>query len=181
MKAGRVAGGAIIFVSVTLMTFLSRWEGENQYVVYADKLAGGLPTVCRGLTRHVTSTPIIVGEVWSKQKCLEEEIAALEKVQAELARCFRLTPPQSVFDAASSHAWNFGSPATCSSQAMTAWNFGMWELGCRRLHESDDGRPVWSYVKTGEYINGKPVYKFIQGLHNRRKAETALCFGSGQP
>jgi len=170
-------GAALIFASASLVAFLGKWEGESQYTVYADKLAGGLPTVCRGLTKHVTDTPIIVGEVWSKSKCEAEERKAITKVQSRLIKCFKHSPSQFVFDAASSHAWNNGVANTCSSLAMQAWNSGNWELGCQRLYRSDEGRPVWSFVKTGKIINGKPEYKFVQGLANRRHDEYKFCGG----
>lgn len=69
MSKAKIAGGSVVLVLVDLLTFLGLWERNNQYIVYSDKLAGGLPTVCRGLTRHVTKTPIIVGETWSAEKC----------------------------------------------------------------------------------------------------------------
>lgn len=170
-------GGPLIFASLSLLAFIGLWEGEKQYTVYADELAGGLPTVCRGLTKHVTTKPIIVGDVWSADQCSVEETRAITKLQSNLVKCFRRIPPQSVFDAATSHAWNFGLSATCGSEAMQAWNIGLWELGCRRLHQSDSGKPVWSFVKTGRYVNEKPEFKFIKGLANRRKAESAMCLG----
>ena len=70
-------GGSLVLGSAALLGFLGQWEGQGQHVVYADKLAGGLPTVCKGLTRHVTTTPIIVGQRWSAEKCQREETAAL--------------------------------------------------------------------------------------------------------
>lgn len=134
--------------------------------------------MCKGLTRHITDTPIIVGERWSNAKCEAEERKAVTKVQVDLIRCFDVAPPQRVFDAATSHAWNNGVPATCGSAAMRAWNQGQWTLGCRRMAYSDGGRPVWSYVKTGKTLaNGKPEMRFVQGLQNRRVAERALCEG----
>ena len=160
--------GGLVFGSAALLAFLALWEGRV-YTVYADKLAGGLPTVCTGITRHVTDTPIVVGDKWSAAKCEAEERAALAKVQAQLIRCFALPPPQSVFDAATSHAWNLGAGATCGSAAMKAWNRGEWILGCRRIAFADNGRRVWSYVKT---VTG---YKFVEGLANRRDAEYQMC------
>lgn len=167
--------GMLILCSPALVPFLGRWEGDEQFVVYPDKLAGGLPTVCRGLTKHVTSTPIIVGERWSKARCDREELAALERVQVQVAGCFKLLPPQPVFDAASSHAWNLGAPATCGSGAMAAFNRGDWARGCQRLSRGDDGSIVWSF--TSRMVNGEKVYTFVQGLANRRAAESDLCKG----
>lgn len=168
-------GGSLVLASAALLGFLGTWEGAEQHVVYADNLASGLPTVCKGLTRHVTSTPIIVGERWSAEKCLREESAALQRVQTALAQCFKVLPPQYVFDAASSHAWNFGHPSTCTSLAMASFNQGDWATGCRRLSLSDAGRPVWSFTSRIDPKTGVKVYTFIQGLAKRRQAETSFC------
>lgn len=173
--AAAVASGALVLGSPQLMGFLSRWEGENELTVYADKLAGGLPTVCKGLTRHVTSTPIVVGERWTAEKCAREERAAVERVQLELAPCFLHQPSQAVFDAATSHAWNLGAPATCGSGAMEAFNRGDWTAGCRRLSRGDDGKIVWSFTSHIDPKTGQKVLTFVQGLANRRGAETQLC------
>lgn len=178
VQAKAVGGGVLVLASGALLAFLSLWESSGDRVlrVYADRLAGGLPTVCDGLTRHVTRTPIVVGDAWTDEKCDREQTAAIVRVQTQLLRCFDSEPPQPVFDAASSHAWNFGVSATCGSAAMRAWNAGQWALGCRRLELGDDGRRVWSYVKTGRTLpNGKPEMKFVQGLANRRGGERRMC------
>lgn len=166
-----IASG-IVLCSATLMAFLGRWEGVR-LTVYADTLAGGVPTVCRGLTKAVTNTPIIVGETWTREKCAREEKAALLGVQLELLECFDLSPPQSVLDGATSHAWNLSARKTCGSAAMKAWDRGDWELGCNRIARADDGRRVWSF--TSRIVNGERVYTFVQGLANRRDAERELC------
>jgi len=170
-----VAKGSLVFVSAMLLSFLAVWEGDKQYTVYADPLANGLPTVCRGVTRHVTSAPIVVNDVWSAEKCLAEESAAIFQVQQRLLRCFGFEPPQSVFDMASSHAWNFGVSATCGSDAMAAWKRRDFARGCRLLARAGDGRPIWSFVRTGRVIDGKPEFRFVQGLANRRAAEVNNC------
>lgn len=166
-----IAGTVVAAGSAALMTFLGRWEGSAEYVVYADKLANGLPTVCKGLTRHVTTTPIIVGQRWSPEKCEAEEQAAVIKVQEQLAQCFTITPPTSVFEAATSHAWNVGAPKTCASAAMQTWKQGQWALGCQRLSRSDSGEYVWAYAGG----------KFVKGLANRRAAETDYCMQGVRP
>lgn len=175
--AAALAAG-LLLASPALMDHLRKWEEgpKRQLTVYADRLAGGLPTVCMGLTRHVTATPIIVGETWPEAKCEREERAAVARVQAQLLQCFTVVPPQPVLDMATGHAWNFGAPATCDSAAMRAWNSEQWALGCRRLEFGDDGRRVWSYVKTGRTLpNGEPEYRFVQGLANRRADEHRNC------
>lgn len=175
IKAG---AGLLAAAALATATFLTAWEPDphDPGLVYADKLAGGLPTVCKGITRHVTRTPVVVGERWSPEKCQAEELAAIGKVQAEVLRCLRREPPLSVLAMATSHAWNNGAGSTCNSQAMVAWNAGDWALGCRRLSVSDGGSLVWSYVRTGRVLpNGKPEMRFVQGLANRRAAETTEC------
>lgn len=161
--------GGIIFASAAAVGTIAYWEGgkraDGTSVVYADRLAGGLPTVCSGLTRHITKTPIVVGETWSKAKCDEEERKAVTIVQRQLVGCWIGSPPQSVFDAATSFAWNVGAPAVCRSGAMRAWNAGDYALGCRRMAYTDTGRRAWSYAGG----------KFVQGLANRREHEMRLC------
>ena len=164
-------GAGLVLASAGLMALVEKWEssGDRVLTVYADKIAGGLPTVCNGLTRHVTDTPIIVGERWTDAKCeAEEKRAMVERVQKPLMRCFDQPPPQSVFDAASSMAWNVGAGRVCASNAMQAWAIGEWALGCRRMAFSDGGRPVWSYAGG----------KFYKGLHNRRVDEYNYCMRS---
>lgn len=177
-RAVAFLGGVVILGATGVWNIIDRWESgaEIHLEVYADRLAGGLPTVCSGLTRHVTTTPIIVGQKWTLEQCGREEGMALEKVQQQLLRCFKRTPPQSVFDAATSHAWNNGAPNTCSSIAMRHWNAGSWRSGCERMARDGEGRPVWSYVRTGRTLpNGKPEMRFVQGLFNRRQDEVREC------
>ena len=160
-------GGGLWLGSDDVRDTIEKWESGNRrvLVVYADKLAGGLPTVCNGLTRHVTTTPIIVGEKWTDEKCEAHEAAVTHTVQRELAKCFKRLPPQSVFDAATSHAWNFGVRRTCGSQSMKLWNGGQWSLGCIRIAYTPSYRPNWS--EAGGV--------FYPGLFNRRKDEMKLC------
>lgn len=172
-------GGFVTLLSPDLVAHLQKWESGPQraLIVYADKLAGGLPTVCNGLTRHVTRTPIVVGERWAPEKCVVEEANALERVQRDLLACFKRLPPPSVLDMGSSHAWNFGAQATCGSGAMAAWNRGEWERGCQRVSRGDDGRMVWSFTSHIDPATGKKVFTFVQGLANRRADEATKCAG----
>jgi len=173
-------GPKLMLGTLAAVSLIAFWEGgkdpDGSSVVYADKLAQGLPTVCSGITKWTTDAPLVVGERWSADRCLAAEQIAVIKIQTQLEQCFEKRPPQSVFDSATSHAWNFGSFATCYSSAMRAWNAGDWAIGCRRLAFDDNGRMIWSYVKTGKILpNGKPEYKFIQGLANRRQDEYIKC------
>lgn len=160
-----VAGATVVASSPAVMSFLGVWEGEAQYTVYADKLAGGLPTVCKGITRYTSPYPVVVGEVWSKEKCREVEEKVVLDTQRQLQKCLEYPVPQEVFDALTSHAHNFGWPSTCNSQSVKEINNGNIALGCSLLSTRPDGTPNWSYA-SGRYV---------QGLQNRRIAETKLC------
>ena len=165
-----ILAAGLTVCSAGLVTFLGDHEGDAEYTVYADKLANGIPTVCKGITHWVTDTPIIVGQVWAPEKCAAEERAAITAVQSNLILCFGNKPPQRVFDMATSHAWNVGVLNTCASQAMRAWQSELWMTGCRRLQISDGNKLVWVYA------NGK----FVRGLANRRIDERAYCEGIGK-
>lgn len=160
---GLVLGGAAVVALIAGFEGGKLFDGSSR--VYADKLAGGLPTVCSGLTKHITDTPIIVGERWSKDKCQAEETRAIQNVQLQLEKCFVIKPQQSVFDAATSFAWNVGTPSVCKSSAMANWNAGLWAVGCERMAKAASGRASWSYVGG----------VFVQGVANRRGAEMRYC------
>lgn len=163
-----VGGASVLAASPMLMSFLERWEGGGQYVVYADKLAGGLPTVCKGITRYTSPYPVVLGERWSKEKCEEVERQVVLETQVQLQRCVTEAIPQGVFDALTSHAHNFGWPRTCASESVKVINAGDTARGCDLLAYKPDGTTNWSHVGT----------QFIQGLHNRRKAERELCLSA---
>ena len=87
--------GSLALASAGVLTFLGQWEPDprDPGLVYADQLAGGLPTVCKGITRHVTRTPVVVGQRWTPARCAQEEGAAIEVLQLRLAQCFTRLPP----------------------------------------------------------------------------------------
>lgn len=168
----KIAAGVIALASATLMTLLGTWEGTGQNTVYADQLAGGLPTVCMGITRYTSPQPVIVGDYWSAARCAEVETLVVQKGQLQLADCLtNQAIGQSTFDALSSHGHNVGTPNTCASRAVGLINAGSVAEGCRALAWAADGKtPVWAYVTNAQ---GQKV--FIRGLHNRRLAEAELC------
>jgi len=158
--------------SAPLVIFLGTWEGSGQNTVYADKLASGLPTVCKGITRHTSPFPVVVGDYWSPDRCAEVEQLVIRKTQLQLADC--ITNPdvsQNTFDALTSHAHNVGVPSTCASRAVTLINAGRIADGCRALAWAPDGKtPVWAYVTDAQ---GRK--RFVPGLHKRRLAEVEVC------
>ena len=169
---GRIQAGVIALASAPLVIFLGTWEGNGQNTVYADKLASGLPSVCKGITRHTSPFPVVVGDYWSPERCAEVEQLVIRKTQLQLADC--ITNPkvgQNTFDALTSHGHNVGVPSTCASRAVTLINAGRIADGCRALAWAPDGKtPVWAYVTDAQ---GRK--RFVQGLHNRRLAEMELC------
>lgn len=169
---GKIQAGALALASAPLVIFLGTWEGNGQNTVYADKLAGGLPTVCKGITRHTSPFPVVVGDYWSPDRCAEVEQLVISKGQLQLADCItNQEVGQNTFDALSSHSHNFGTPSTCASRAVGLINAGRIAEGCRALAWAPDGRtPAWSFVSDAQ---GRK--RFIQGLHNRRLAEMELC------
>jgi len=173
--AALVASGVLATFSWPFQSFLGKWEGEGQNIVYADKLAGGLPTVCKGITRHTSPAPVVVGDYWSPERCAEVERMVVGKDQLKLAQCINVAINQPIFDALSSHAHNFGVPSTCASRAVALINAGRLAEGCNALANAPDGAPVWSYV-TGP--GGQKV--FVQGLRNRRLDERRLCLSGLQ-
>lgn len=168
---GKIAAGLIALASVPLTLFLGTWEGNGQNVVYADKLAQGLPTVCKGITRYTSPYPVVVGEYWSDERCAEVEHLVIETTQRALAKCLtNQRIGQNTFDALTSHAHNFGVAATCASRAVVLINAGRIAEGCKALAWGADGRPVWAFV-----TNSRGQKTFVQGLHNRRLAEAGVC------
>lgn len=163
--------GALVLSGPGLMAFLGVWEGDGQNRVQADKLAQGLPTVCKGITKHTSPYPVVVGDYWSDERCAEVERLVVSKGQLTLADCVTNSSiTQNTFDALSSHGHNVGNPSTCASRAVSLINLGRVREGCDALAWGADGRPVWAYVTDAK---GRKV--FVQGLHNRRLAEANLC------
>ena len=76
--AALVASGALALVS---RSFRTSWgDGKGSGNVYADKLAGGLPTVCKGITKHTSPDPVVVGDYWSPERCAEVEQMVVSRV-----------------------------------------------------------------------------------------------------
>ena len=169
-----VSSGSLMLFSPGLQEHLGRWEGNGIQIVYADRLAEGLPTVCKGITPHTSPIPLRLGDRWTAQQCLDAERWVVSRDQTALARCIEVSVTQPVFDALSSHAHNFGVGSTCASRAVKLINAGDIPAGCDALAHAPDGTPVWSYVSRGARK------EFVRGLYNRRLAERALCL-SGLP
>lgn len=165
-----IGGTVVALGGVAIAAWIGSFEDGRQvkqeaYVVYADRLAGGLPTACYGITRWTSPVPVVVGEVWPREKCDRIANEVIVDNQLRLASCLRLAPPDSVFQALTSHAHNVGAADTCGSLAMEAVNRADFRAACDLLAWTPAGRPNWAYVDG----------RFVQGLHNRRLAERRMC------
>jgi len=170
-------GAVLVLASASLGGFLHKWEADKQHAttVYADRLARGVPTVCDGITPATSPYPMVVGDVWSAERCDEVNRMVVEKTQLNLLHCITRRVGQNTFDALSSHAHNVGVGNTCASKALGLINAGRLDEGCRALAFTPAGAPNWSYVTQ----DGRS--QFVQGLHNRRKDEMALCLRKDAP
>lgn len=142
-------------------TMLERWEGNIQHV-YADKLAGGIPTYCAGRTDWKAP----VGATITSDDCKEVNKTTLLEYGYAVLGCVewgRLNESRLV--ALTIFAINVGKAGACGSQTVKAINAGHILEGCRLIATRPDGKPNWSYA------NG--VY--IPSLQNRRQAEATLC------
>jgi len=169
--------GSLVLAGAGAIGIIHKWEpakgSPDAYLyVYEDKLASNIWTVCHGLTNAVSKKKIVKGDKWTVQECNENEAIALENIQNKLASCFTRLPAQSIFDAATSHAWNFGVGKTCASTSMKQWNLGNYRIGCQLLAYQYNGTtPNWSFSDG----------KFVKGLHNRRVDEMQTCLKDVKP
>ena len=167
-------GAPLVLGSAGLLAFLHVWEDdpnpEKARTVYADKLAGNLPTACGGITKYTSPYPVIVGDIWSEAQCDETLKIVLSKGQITIADCLKVRVSQNTFDALSSHGHNNGNMNTCASRAVGLINNGQLQEGCRALAQTPSGQPNWSFVTQKDGSK-----RFVQGLYNRRMAEWKLC------
>jgi len=140
---------------------LEKLEG-NVLAVYADKLANGIPTYCAGRT----DWSAVPGTKLTSDECVTvNKITVLEYGYAILG-CVNwsyLTPNRLI--GLTMFAVNVGKSAACGSSSVQNINVGQVVAGCNFLAYTPSGKPNWSYAG-GIYV---------QGLHNRRRAERELC------
>lgn len=109
------------------------------------------------------TTGVVPGRSITPRQAAEGLIANVLHVEAELTRCLTVQPPQRVYDALVSLAFNVGTAKLCSSNIVDRLNERNWRAACRQL-------PRWTYVKG----------VFNQGLANRRAREMAWCLSAGE-
>lgn len=142
-------------------TTLERMEG-NILRVYADHLAGGVPTYCAGRTDWKAK----VGEKLTDDQCREVNKVTLLEYGYAILGCVSwdyLTASRLI--GLTMFAVNVGKEGACGSQAVRNINAGRVMQGCDLIARTPDGRPNWSNAGG----------KYVQGLQNRRQAERKLC------
>jgi lysozyme len=161
----------VVVAAASLLAFVSGWEGES-LPVYADKLAGGLPTVCNG---H-TGPDVKLGDVWTKEQCDAVLIKNIEKHGEGILACITAPLNQNEYEAYSSLAFNNGVAAVCNSSIPIKLKEGRRSDACNTILEFNKVR---DYTKPKIYNQRKKVWEYplvpVRGLTNRRKAEWAVC------
>ena len=99
---------------------------------------------------------VIPGKTITERQAAEGLISNVLRVERALERCVKQQPPQKVYDAAVSFAFNVGTGNACSSTLVKLLNQRRWADACRQL-------PRWVYVKG----------VFNQGLDNAAGLLTA--------
>ena len=97
---------------------------------------------------------VIPGKTITERQAAEGLISNVLRVERALERCVKQQPPQKVYDATVSFAFNVGTGNACSSTLVKLLNQRRWADACRQL-------PRWVYVKG----------VFNQGLDTREPAK----------
>lgn len=147
----RAAAAAFAAMLAIATPFVAGWEGMSAKP-YADRLAGGLMTVCFGETR-------VPMREYTRKECE----AMLADGVGEFAQGVAKRNPELVghphqWAAATSLAYNIGVANYSRSTVAKRFSAGRWKDAC-------NGFPAWRFAGGRE----------VKGLLNRRKAEQKLC------
>ena len=136
-----------------LVTLVGTWEGLRTKA-YQDIV--GVWTVCYGYTHGVKR-----GDVYTPAECKTKLVEELVDFNRRLEPCIKRNISDGERVALVSLAYNAGVGSVCKSTALRLINQGKRKEGCDALLK-------WSYAGG----------KFVQGLHNRRKAEREICLAA---
>ena len=181
VRQGKKVIAGVVLAGAGLLTALTSLE-KQELVVYADKLAYGVPTVCSGFT----DWKLRVGQAYTKEDCEKIDSRTAEEYGLAVLECVKTPMNQNQFDAFTLFFINVGKAGGCKSGAIRAANTGDYAKACRAMvyaplgssidqkcaKSADcmalartEGPPVWSYAGG----------KYVRGLHNRRMFEMKLC------
>lgn len=171
MSRVKKAAAGIVIAAASLVTFVAGWEGES-LPVYADKLAGGLPTVCNG---H-TGPDVRLGDVWTKEQCDAVLIKNIHKHGEGVLACLPVGVNQNEYEAYSSLAFNVGTGAVCNSSIPRKLRDNERRAACDTILEFNKVRDC---TKPKVFNAKKQAWECplipIRGLTLRRQAEHAIC------
>lgn len=167
----KAAALGISIVTVALLSFISVKEGES-LPVYADKLAGGLPTVCNG---H-TGPDVRLGDVWTKEQCDAVLIKNVQKHGEGFLTCISVAINQNEYEAYASLTFNLGVGAVCGSSIPRKLAAGQRQSACDTILEFNKVR---DRTRPKVFNHRKQVWEYplipVRGLTLRRQAEHAIC------
>lgn len=147
--------GAVLAIAATLPGFQQLHTSVEGLKLIADYEGCRLqPYQCSAgvWTDGIGNTSgVIPGKTITERQAAEGLISNVLRVERALERCVKQQPPQKVYDAVVSFAFNVGTGNACSSTLVKLLNQRLWADACRQL-------PRWVYVKG----------VFNQGLDNRR-------------
>jgi lysozyme len=149
-----------------LLAAMGTWEGASQFTVYADKLAYGIATVCKGHTgRDMNGNVLVVGTPYTKAECDRIDRYNAVKYSLGVLYCVNVDITQNTLNALTLFAINVGIKGACGSRAVALINQSRYVAGCNAIAVGPDGRPVWSNAGG----------RYVQGLQNRRQFEKNWC------
>ncbi len=162
--------GAVLAIAATLPGFQQLHTSVEGLKLIADYEGCRLqPYQCSAgvWTDGIGNTSgVIPGKTITERQAAEGLISNVLRVERALERCVKQQPPQKVYDAAVSFAFNVGTGNACSSTLVKLLNQRRWADACRQL-------PRWVYVKG----------VFNQGLDTAAVTRTssALSWLAGAP
>lgn len=136
--------GAVLAIAATLPGFQQLHTSVEGLKLIADYEGCRLqPYQCSAgvWTDGIGNTSgVIPGKTITERQAAEGLISNVLRVERALERCVKQQPPQKVYDAVVSFAFNVGTGNACSSTLVKLLNQRLWADACRQL-------PRWVYVK----------------------------------
>lgn len=160
--------GAVLAIAATLPGFQQLHTSEEGLKLIADYEGCRLqPYQCSAgvWTDGIGNTSgVIPGKIITERQAAEGLISNVLRVERALERCVKQQPPQKVYDATVSFAFNVGTGNACSSTLVKLLNQRRWADACRQL-------PRWVYVKG----------VFNQGLDSRHMIGMSINLQTSGP
>lgn len=169
--------GAVLAIAATLPGFQQLHTSVEGLKLIADYEGCRLqPYQCSAgvWTDGIGNTSgVIPGKTITERQAAEGLISNVLRVERALERCVKQQPPQKVYDAVVSFAFNVGTGNACSSTLVKLLNQRRWADACRQL-------PRWVYVK-GVFNQGldKPSSVHAVSGTGQRHADAFWCSYAG--